>query len=143
MRSYEAILVLHPRLGADRIEAFLKRIEGKLSSAGAEVERVTRWGLKRLAFTLSKDKKVTDGFYVLINFKGKPGASMELRETLRISEDVLRFSVVRASVTAGVPEEAAGKPVGTVEEKVEISPEMFTADPPGEGKEGVSGFGQS
>ena len=51
------------------------------------VEKVDRWGKRRLAYAV---KKFTDGFYVLINFEAAPAEIKEIDRVLKINDEVLR-----------------------------------------------------
>ena len=122
MRPYEAIIVLNSGLGDEKTDAAIARFEKKIKDNGGSDVAVTKWGLKKLAFRMSKAKKAQDGFYVFITFNGEGKTPNELKSALSIAEDVIRYSVVLAKPEA----EAA-------ESKVEIEPSMI--DQPGETKQ--------
>ena len=49
-------------------------------------------GKKKLAYEVKKNK---EGFYTLINFESKPDAIAELERIYRITDEVIKFIVVR------------------------------------------------
>ena len=49
-------------------------------------------GKKKLAYEVKKNK---EGFYVLINFEAKPDSITELERNYRITDEVIKFIVVR------------------------------------------------
>ena len=61
-------------------------------SRSEKLERRLRWGKRKLAYPI---EHFTDGNYVLTQFKLKPELSKELEASLRISEEVLRYLLIR------------------------------------------------
>lgn len=105
MRAYEAMYVLRPDLSEEQIAQDVERFNRLIQEQGGEVEQVNRWGKRRLAYEV---KKFREGYYVLLHFRGHPEAARELERVFRISEDVIRYLIVRR------PEKAvkASQPVG-------------------------------
>lgn len=120
MRSYEAICVFHPESKDERIDAILKKLEDKIKGNGGEVEGIKKWGIKKLAFNFKKAKNIKDGFFVLINFKGKGNIPLELGSYLKVTEDVIRYMIAKSAPEALLA--AAETQEGG---KVEIEPSMF------------------
>ena len=48
--------------------------------------------MKKLAYEVKKNK---EGFYILINFEAKPESIAELERNYRITDEVIKFIVVR------------------------------------------------
>ena len=55
---------------------------------------VDRWGKRRLAYQI---KQYLEGSYALLTFRMAPGAARELERSLEISEDVIRYLMVKRS----------------------------------------------
>ncbi|MFA4967417.1 MAG: 30S ribosomal protein S6 [Candidatus Margulisiibacteriota bacterium] len=96
MASYDAIFVLAPGLAEEKIDALLAKFEKKLKDNDGEIEKIEKWGLKKLNFEFKKHKGVKDGFYILMTFKGGGKAVSALRELLRIQEEVIRQIITLA-----------------------------------------------
>ena len=57
-----------------------------------KVESVEELGKKKLAYEI---KKNSEGIYVLINFEAAPSLIKELERVYRITDEVIKFIVVR------------------------------------------------
>ena len=80
-------------VGEEQTQAVIDRYNGILEGEGATVEKVDKWGKRKLAYTI--DKKYTDGFYVLVNFKGEANAVDEVDRLMKIDENLLRHMITR------------------------------------------------
>lgn len=96
MNSYELILLFDPALGEDKIRQVVAKIEDKIKSLGGEVEKTEEWGAKKLASRVRKAKRLTQGYYVLIRWRGSPSLPAELGAFLRVTENVIRYFISRA-----------------------------------------------
>jgi ribosomal protein S6 len=72
--------------------AVIEKVEALIARVGGTVEKVDRWGKRRLAYAV---KKFTDGFYVLINFEAAPAEIKEIDRVLKINDEVLRHLIVK------------------------------------------------
>ena len=71
--------------------AVIEKIEALIARVGGTVEKVDRWGKRRLAYPV---KKFTDGFYVLVNFEAAPAEIKEI-DVLKINDEVLKHLIVK------------------------------------------------
>jgi small subunit ribosomal protein S6 len=117
LRPYEAIIVFNGALSDDKIEASIAKFEKKIKESGGSDIATEKWGTKKLSFKMKRSKKATEGAYVMIKFNGEGATPNELKNTLRVTEDVIRFSVISASPAKSEPKE----------EKVEIEPSMLSS----------------
>lgn len=92
MNTYEAMYILSPQLDEEGIEAAVNRFSELITSGGGEVTRLERMGLRKLAYEI---KKFTEGFYVLIEFKGGSAVAQELDRVLKITDGVIRHLILR------------------------------------------------
>lgn len=97
MTDYEAIIVLTPALGDDKIDSLLSRFEKKITDNGGEMGSVEKWGRKKLNFIFQKHKNLKEGFFVLLNFKGVGNTVNSLRDAFRVQEEVVRHQIARAT----------------------------------------------
>ena len=58
------------------------------------MEKVDQWGN---AGSLT-DQNYTEGFYVVIDFKAESGATSEVERILKITDEVVRYLLVRRDV---------------------------------------------
>lgn len=93
MRDYELLYIIKTEVGEEQTQAVIDRYVGILEGEGAAVEKVDKWGKRKLAYTI--DKKYTDGFYVLVNFKGEANAVDEVDRLMKIDENLLRHMITR------------------------------------------------
>ncbi len=92
MRAYETIFVLKPELEKEVNDAFIAKVKDAISVAG-EVESVDEWGKRKLAYEI--DKKYTEGYYVLVNFKAEKSVLDSLDYLYKVTDDVIRSIVVK------------------------------------------------
>ena len=93
MRDYELLYIIKTEVGEEQTQAVIDRYNGILEGEGATVEKVDKWGKRKLAYTI--DKKYTDGFYVLVTFKGEANAIDEVDRLMKIDENLLRHMITR------------------------------------------------
>ena len=93
MRDYELLYIIKTEVGEEQTQAVIDRYNGILEGEGATGEKVDKWGKRKLAYTI--DKKYTDGFYVLVNFKGEANAVDEVDRLMKIDENLLRHMITR------------------------------------------------
>ena len=96
MNSYELILLFDPNLGEEKIAEIISKTEDKIKSLGGEIEKTDKWGIKTLQSTLSKARKLTQAYYVLICFKGASSIPAGTSSFLKVNENIVRHSICRA-----------------------------------------------
>lgn len=92
MNSYESIYVLRPTLEEEGIKAMVERFSNLVTSEGGELESIDEWGQRRLAYPIEDFR---EGYYVLMNFKASSEFPSELERIYKITDDVLRYIVIR------------------------------------------------
>ena len=96
MRIYEELFIIKPDVPDEEADQFVENLQSHLTSAGAAVDKVEKWGKRRLAYRVEKYR---EGAYVLIQFSGGPEIVKELERRLRVSDSVLKFITVRIDET--------------------------------------------
>ena len=91
MNKYESIIIVNPNVEEAGIKALEDKFTGLINENG-KVESVENMGKKRLAYEIKKNK---EGIYNLFNFEAKPDFIKELERVYRITDDVIKFIVVR------------------------------------------------
>ncbi|MDR3126662.1 MAG: 30S ribosomal protein S6 [Rickettsiales bacterium] len=92
MAFYETVFILRQDLTAPQVEESLKLFRGIVESGKGMVLKEENWGLRPLAYKISKNRK---GHYLLIESDAPSAAIVELERRLGLSENVLRFMTVR------------------------------------------------
>ena len=96
MRIYEELFIVKPDAPEEEVDAFVETLRTQLTTAGATVDQVDKWGKRRLAYRVDKYR---EGSYVLFQFTGGPEIVSELERRLRVSDVVLKFLTVRIDET--------------------------------------------
>ena len=96
MRIYEELFIVKPDAPEEEVDAFVEQLRTQLTNAGATVDKVEKWGKRRLAYKVDKYR---EGAYVLFQFTSGPEAVKELERRLRVSDVVLKFLTVRIDQT--------------------------------------------
>jgi small subunit ribosomal protein S6 len=117
MRPYDVMLILEPTLEESAVQAVINRSTELLQAGGGSVNRVDKWGRRRLAYEIGHR---SEGSYVLLEVSAEPAALDELDRTLRLADDVIRHKIGRGPRHTGgrmrpptVAEEAAPGPART------------------------------
>lgn len=92
MRAYEIMLIYTPNLDEEALDAAVERTTTLITSSGGEVEKVDKWGKRRLAYEIND---LTEGFYVVIDFKADSETTSEVERILKITDEVVRYLLVR------------------------------------------------
>ena len=98
--SYEALFVIKPDLGEEATSAVVNKFTSLIADNNGVVESVDEWGKRRLAYPI---EKLVEGYYVLVNFKSEPTLPLELNRVFGITDEILRYLVVRADEVAAAP----------------------------------------
>lgn len=91
-RPYEIMYLVQPSADEERLGAINERIQSTIATLGGKVEKVAPPVRRRLAYELDRHR---EGQYGVIEFQLPPEQSRELDRTIRLTEDVLRYLVVR------------------------------------------------
>ncbi len=85
------MLILPAEAEESVIGQAVERITRIVAEGGGTVQRLDRWGRKRLAYPIAKQQ---EGYYVVAEFTAEPSVIAELERTLHLADEVLRFKVV-------------------------------------------------
>ena len=92
INKYETIFVLDSTKPEDEITALVEKFKS-LIEANGEIESVDEWGKRRLAYPIND---LTEGYYVLINFKSGTDFPAELERVYGLTEGVIRDIVIKS-----------------------------------------------
>ena len=96
MRIYEELFIIKPDVPDEEVDAFVEQLRTHLTALGATVDKVDKWGKRRLAY---KVEKYREGTYVLFQFTAAPEHVHEFERRLRVADVVLKFLTVRIDET--------------------------------------------
>jgi small subunit ribosomal protein S6 len=91
MNKYESVIIINPSIEEEGLKNLIQRFSSLIETDG-KVESVEELGKKKLAYEVKKNK---EGYYVLYNFEAKPELIAELERNYRITDDVIKFIVVK------------------------------------------------
>src|SRR5271155_438202 len=92
MPLYENVFIARQDISGAQVDALADTFTQLITEQGGEVKKRENWGLRNLAYRMSKNRK---GHYVLFNIDAPAPAIAELERTMRINEDVLRYLTIR------------------------------------------------
>ena len=92
VRQYELVYIVHPDASEEQVQAVIGKYSNLITTQGGEIERTDLWERRRLAYEIKGQR---EGVYIVTVFRGLPNVEAELRRVFRISEDTLRFIIVR------------------------------------------------
>ncbi len=91
INKYETIFVVDATKTEEDITALVEKFKSLIEKYG-EIEGVDEWGKRRLAYPIND---LTEGYYVLVNFKSKPDFPAELERVYGITDGIIRNIVIR------------------------------------------------
>ncbi len=91
MNKYESVIIINPSLEEEGVKSLIQKFTDLINTDG-KVESVEEMGKRKLAYEVKKNK---EGYYVLFNFEAKPELIAELERNYRITDEVIKFIVVK------------------------------------------------
>lgn len=92
MNNYEVLYIIDNALDEAAREAAIAKYESLITGSGGSVEKTDKWGMKKFAYPINYK---TEGFYVLMTFTAPSELPRELERQMRISDEIVRFMVIR------------------------------------------------
>ncbi len=96
MRIYEELFIVKPDAPEEEVDQFVETLRTQLTNSGATVDKVEKWGKRKLAYKVDKYR---EGAYVLFQFGANAETVKELERRLRVSDVVIKFLTVRIDQT--------------------------------------------
>ena len=91
MNKYESVIIINPSVDEQGIKSLIAKFTDLINSNG-KLEKVEELGKKKLAYEI---KKNSEGYYIVFNFEANPDLIAELERVYRITDEVIKFIVVR------------------------------------------------
>ncbi len=104
--TYDLTLLLDTSTGEEQKKKILSDTESTIRQSG-EVVGTHDWGVRATAFEMNKR---TDAEYHLIQFHGKPELLASLDHTLRITDGIQRYRIIKLAPGVGSPPDLRNTP---------------------------------
>jgi small subunit ribosomal protein S6 len=91
-RVYEILFIADPNLGEAEVDSLADQVQGFVEREGGRVQKVEKWGKKRLAYLIKNHR---EGYYVLIVTEAAGNLVKEVERRLRVTDGIIRFITVR------------------------------------------------
>ena len=92
MRNYQSVLILKPDLDEAQVEQSVEKISAILGKFGGSILKLDKWGKKRLAYRVRKNKF---GFYLNIYHTCEQGNIPNLEKEYQLYDQVIKYMVIR------------------------------------------------
>jgi small subunit ribosomal protein S6 len=96
--TYDLMLLLSTEVEDERREEIVSNAEAAIAQEGGEVVGSYDWGVRSLAYEI---RHQPDAHYRLIQFSGPPSLLESLDHTLKITDGVTRFRIIK--ILPGTP----------------------------------------
>lgn len=94
--KYDVIYILDPMATAEEMAAVSAKVEQVLNDAKGTVLKKDEWGKRRLAYPVKKHR---EGLYVFYHVSIPPESVSEITRNLRLLEKVIKYSVVKDTIS--------------------------------------------
>ena len=93
MRKYEMLYILSTELAEEVRDGIIAKFENVVKENGGTVEKVDKWGVKKLAYPINYK---TEGYYVLMVFESDVNLITEIKRVAGITDGILRRLITKA-----------------------------------------------
>jgi small subunit ribosomal protein S6 len=92
-RLYDLIFICMPTTPQDEVTKIVNTLEQTAAEHGGKVEKVERWGTRKMAYRVAKQR---EGLYVYLALHSTQGSLIkELERRLKVSDAVIKYMTVR------------------------------------------------
>jgi small subunit ribosomal protein S6 len=91
MRHYETIYIVDPNLSDEEYGDVTKKISNMIEKQKGIIIKTDEWGSQKLAYRV---KKFDKGSYVLVDYCGNPGLTVELERDLKLDSRIIKYQTV-------------------------------------------------
>jgi small subunit ribosomal protein S6 len=92
MRQYELAFIIRPDVDDEGVTGVVDKVSQIVKSSDGEVTSVDVWGRRALAYPIDNHR---EGIYVLFQAKMPPSALSELERNLKLSEEIIRYLLIK------------------------------------------------
>jgi small subunit ribosomal protein S6 len=109
-RLYDLMLLLRTDIEEDRRDEILAGVRSMIEQRDGTLEVEHDWGVRALTYEIGHR---ADAEYFLLQFRGGPDLLETLRHTLRITDGVARFRIIKVAPGTPPPPEVRREPLPT------------------------------
>jgi len=92
-RLYDLIFICQPATPEEEIDKLVATLQQTATERGGTVEKTEKWGTRRLAYRVAKNR---EGYYVYLVLRSTHGDMVkELERRLKVSDVVIKFQTIR------------------------------------------------
>jgi small subunit ribosomal protein S6 len=92
-RLYDLIFICMPATPEEEITRLIGVLEQAVADKGAKLEKIEKWGARKMAYRVSKQR---EGYYVYMALRSAQGEIIkELERRLRVADPVIKYMTVR------------------------------------------------
>lgn len=113
MKEYELTVLIHPDLEAD-LETPLTKVREIVANAGGKIISEDNWGKKKLQYPINREDFAV---YVYMEVELPADAPLKISNTFNITEEVIRYLLVKADPKARAALAEQAKKAAASEEK--------------------------
>jgi len=106
-RLYDLIFICRPDTPEEEISKITSTLEHAATERGGKVEKLEKWGTRKLAYRVHKNR---EGFYVYLMLRGTQGEMIkELERRLKVSDPVIKYMTIRLDEELKRQQKLAGR----------------------------------
>ncbi|MBF0988689.1 MAG: 30S ribosomal protein S6 [Clostridiales bacterium] len=90
MNKYESVIIVNPNVDEEGIKALEKKFTDIINDG--KLEKIDNLGKRKLAYEV---KKNNEGIYLVLTFEANADLIEELQRNYRITDEVIKFIVIR------------------------------------------------
>ena len=91
MNKYESVIIVNPNVDEEGIKALEKKFTDIINNDG-KLEKIDNLGKRKLAYEV---KKNNEGISLVLTFEANADLIEELQRNYRITDEVIKFIVIR------------------------------------------------
>ena len=92
-RMYDLVFICLPATPEEEIAKIISTLEHTTVEHGGKVEKVEKWGQRKMAYRVAKQR---EGFYVYMGLRSSQGEVIkELERRLKVSDVVIKYMTIR------------------------------------------------
>jgi small subunit ribosomal protein S6 len=132
-RLYDLIFICMPTTPEEDIAKIVATLEQTVAERGAKVEKLEKWGTRKLAYRVSKQR---EGYFVYMSLRSTQGELIkELERRLKVTDAVIKYMTIRLDEEIKRQQKLAGRR----EQRVRRKPRRPTGASAGSGPAPSSG----
>jgi small subunit ribosomal protein S6 len=92
-RLYDLIFICMPTTPEEEIAKIISTLEQAAAERGGKVEKLEKWGTRKLAYRVSKQR---EGYFVYLALRSTQGELIkELERRLKVADAVIKYMTIR------------------------------------------------